>query len=132
MNLQEYLTILTKQVEFKPITEKEEDKILYSYEERTCKFYQRNHLHYWECSFGPKLENTIQNNRKLSDLLQFNLKRMSFLEETIFFDQKTQHLYLRRPIQTNTLKPENLTALWEDFLLNVETIEDRIFPKDNS
>lgn len=132
MNLQEFLTILTKQAEFEALTEKEEDKILYSYEGRTCKFFQRNNLLYWECSFGPKLEDTIQNNQKLSKLLQFNLKRMSFLEEVIFFDQKTQLLYLQKQIQTNILQPENLTTLWEDFLLNVETIEDRIFPKDNS
>ena len=56
---------------------------------------------------------------------------MSFLDEILFFDQKIQQLFLRKQLQANVLQPENLTALWEDFLLNVETIEDRFFPKDN-
>ena len=131
MNLQECLTILMKQAQFEAIAEKEEDKLLYSFEGRICKFFQRNNLLYWECSFGPKLEETIQNNQKLSELLQFNLKRMSFLDEVLFFDQKIKQLFLRKQIQTNILQPENLTTLWEDFLLNVETIENRFFPKDN-
>lgn len=131
MNLQECLTVLTQQAQFEAIAEKEEDKLLYSFEGRICKFFQRNNLIYWECSFGSKLEDTIQNNQKLSELLQFNLKRMSFLDEILHFDPKTQHLYLQKQIPTNTLLPENLTTLWEDFLMNVETIEDRIFPKDN-
>ena len=53
------------------------------------------------------------------------------MDEVLFFDQKIKQLFLRKQIQTNILQPENLTTLWEDFLLNVETIEDRIFPKDN-
>ena len=131
MDLNKCLAILTKQAQFEPLSQKEEDKILYTFEGRICKFFQRNNEIYWDCSFGPKLEDSAQNSQKLSEILQFNLKRMSFLDEILFFDQKIQQLFLRKQLQANVLQPENLTALWEDFLLNVETIEDRFFPKDN-
>ena len=47
MNLQECLTILMKQAQFEAIAEKEEDKLLYSFEGRICKFFQRNSILYW-------------------------------------------------------------------------------------
>ena len=131
MNLQECLTVLTQQAQIEATAEKEEDKLLYTYEGRICKFFQRNNTLYWECTFGPKLEDSPETNQKLSEILQFNLKRMSFLDEVLFFDQKIKQLFLRKQIQTNILQPENLTTLWEDFLLNIETLEDRFFPKDN-
>ncbi len=131
MNLQECLAVLMQQGKFEAIKAKEEDKFLYAYEGRTCKFFQRNNVLFWECSFGPKLEDNAQSSQKLSELLKFNLKRMSFLDEILFFDANSQQLYLRKQMEMNTLSPKNLAALWEDFVLNVETIEDRIFPKDN-
>ena len=128
MNLQECLILLKNQIIFEETSEKEEGKILYTYEGHICKFYQLNHTLYWECSLGPKLENTPQISQKLSQLLQFNLKRMTFLDETLFFDSKTQHLYLRKQINSKNLYSENLATLWEDFILNTETIKDRFFP----
>lgn len=128
MNLQECLALLKKQTVLEETSEKEENKLLYVYEGHICKFFQLNHTLYWECSLGPKLEDTTQNCQRLSELLQFNLKRMSFLEETLFLDSKSQQLYLRKQLSENSLQPENLATLWEDFILNAETIEDRIFP----
>ncbi len=97
---------------------------------RFYKLYQRDQNLIFEGNLGCPLDpHNPQSAAFLSHLLQFNLKRMQFLDETIFIDPRTQQLFLRKQCDANTLTEQNITSVFEDFTLNIEAIEDRFFPK---
>lgn len=97
------------------------------------KIFQRNNLILIQGSIGHVLKpQDSQTTTLLSNLLQFNLKRMQFLYETLFMDPDSQQLYLEKKITTNDLSDKKLLEHFEDFTLNIEVIEDRFFAKKST
>lgn len=100
---------------------------------RIYKIFQRNNLILIQGSIGHVLKpQDSQTTTLLSNLLQFNLKRMQFLYETLFMDPDSQQLYLEKKITINDLSDKKLLEHFEDFTLNIEVIEDRFFAKKSA
>lgn len=109
-----------------------EEKNGYQYffsEKHTYRSYKKNSVVLLQCALGPKLEENAQTSHTLSELLQFNLKRMQILDEVLLLDQEEQQLFLQTTLSLNTLTPEQLRFQLEDFTLNTEVIENKFFPK---
>lgn len=109
-----------------------EEKNGYQYlfsEKHTYRSYKKNSVVILQCALGPKLEGDSQASRMLSELLQFNLKRMQVLDEVLLLDQEEQQLFLQTTLPLDTLTPEQLRFQLEDFTLNTEVIENKFFPK---
>jgi len=99
---------------------------------RSYKIFQTNDSIVFQGSIGHSLNpQDIESSNLLSNLLQFNLKRMQFLDETLFLEPSSQQLYLEKKISTNTVTEQNIWDYFDDFTLNIEVIEDRFFPKSS-
>ena len=75
------------------------------------------------------MSDTFENRNLLAQILQFNLKRMRFLDETLFLNPADKRLYLRQTVDPNDVNEKNLEERFNDFLLNIEVMEERFFPK---
>ena len=107
----------------------EEGCCLWEQDGHRYKTFQRNRKWHWECSWGEKMSDTFEHRNLLSQILQFNLKRMRFLDATLFLNPSDKRLYLRQTIAPETVDEKNLEERFNDFLLNVEVMEERFFPK---
>ncbi len=83
----------------------------------------------FQANLGPQLKDSevSKNTLLLSDILQFNLKRMRVLDESLSLNPETKQLCLRKEISLNKLTLENAWDLFDDFLTNVTVIEKRFF-----
>ena len=93
------------------------------------KAFQSNHKWYWECSWGEEIQDSFECRNLLAQILQFNLKRMRFLDATLFLNPSDKRLYLRRTIVPEEISEKNLEEQFHDFLLNIEVMEEQFFPK---
>ena len=75
------------------------------------------------------MSDTFEHRNLLTQILQFNLKRMRFLDATLFLNPSDKRLYLRQTITPEEVDEKNLEERFNDFLLNVEVMEERFFPK---
>ena len=75
------------------------------------------------------MSDTFENRNLLAQILQFNLKRMRFLDATLFLNPTDKRLYLRQTVDPNDVNEKNLEERFNDFLLNIEVMEERFFPK---
>lgn len=91
-------------------------------------FFQKNQQLCWEGSIGSPLADDSKSRELLNKILQFNLKRMRFIEGTLLLDPTTHQLYLRYGLPIKECSAKNLTDKFTDFLLNLETIEEQFFP----
>lgn len=82
-----------------------------------------------QANLGPQLKDSeaSQNALLLSEILQFNLKRMRVLDESLSLNPETKQLCLRKEISLNKLTAENTWDIFDDFLTNVAVIEKRFF-----
>ena len=94
----------------------------------TCRMYPKNRQCYWECTLGKPLVQNHANSERLMQLLQFNLKRMRFLEGTLLMDPQTHQVYLQYNCHENGDAQKPIGEQWNDFFLNVEVIKDQFFP----
>ena len=129
MGLQDYLAFIQKTLEIESVKKVSEDSYILEHVERTFKLYQRGKQVFLEGSIGSSLKDTPETNAMLAELLQFNLKRTRFLDNIIFLDDDTHQLFLRELLPIEEIPTEELKAHLEDFVLNIEVIEDRFFPK---
>ena len=109
-----------------------EDNGHYTLDDKThsYKIFRLNDSIIFQGSIGHSLNpQDINHSTLLSNLLQFNLKRMQFLDETLFLDPSSQQLYLEKRVTTNAITEQNVWDYFDDFMLNIEVIEDRFFPK---
>ena len=109
----------------------EEGRYQWEHEDHLYRVFQRNRKWYWECSCGTPLEDTYEYRRLLQKILQFNLRRMRFLNATIFLDPSRKQLFLQQAMEPETIKPENLEEAFNDFILNREVIEEKFFPENS-
>ena len=107
----------------------EEGCCLWERDGHRYKTFQRNRKWHWECSWGEKMSDTFEHRNLLSQILQFNLKRMRFLDATLFLNPSDKRLYLRQTIAPETVDEKNIEERFNDFLLNIEVMEERFFPK---
>ena len=107
----------------------EEGCWLWEQDRHRYKTFQRNHKWQWECSWGEEMSDTFEHRNLLAQILQFNLKRMRFLDATLFLNPTDKRLYLRQTIAPEEVDEKNLEERFNDFLLNVEVMEERFFPK---
>ena len=131
MGLQDYLNLTKETLGIKTVKKTEENGYTLVHEARTFRLYQYNKQIVFEGSIGTPLKDTHDTNRMLAELLQFNLKRTQFLDNTIFLEKNTQQLCLREIFSEQDFSPEQLKNHLEDFVLNLEVIEDRFFKKQN-
>ena len=107
----------------------EEGCCLWERDGHRYKTFQRNRKWHWECSWGEGMSDTFEHRNLLAQILQFNLKRMRFLDATLFLNPSDKRLYLRQTIAPEEVDEKNLEERFNDFLLNVEVMEERFFPK---
>lgn len=83
----------------------------------------------FQTTLGDQLKDSeaIKNASLLSEILQFNLKRMRILDETLSLNPETKQLCLRKEISLDKLMPENAWEFFDDFVTNVTIIEKRFF-----
>lgn len=107
-----------------------EDQGIYQWvhEKQQFHFFQKNKQLYWEGSIGNPLTDDSKSRELLSKILQFNLKRMRFVEGTLLLEPETHQLYLRYELPINECSEKRLMDKFTDFLLNLETIEEQFFP----
>ena len=130
MGLQDYLAFVKTTLEIERVKEASENSYILEHPERVFKLYQQGKHIYLEGSIGPSIKDTPETNAKLSELLQFNLKRTQFLNNIVFLDNDTHQLFLRETLpEGEEISSEELKSRLEDFALNIEVIEDRFFPK---
>ena len=125
--MQDYLALIKTMLEIESVKQVAESSYILENTERTFKLYQQGKQVFFEGSIGTPLEDTPETNTKLSELLQFNLKRTQFLDNIIFLDNQTHLLFLREVLTGEETSREALKTLLEDFILNIEVIEDRYF-----
>ena len=129
MGLQDYLASIKGTLEIDTVKKVSENSYILEHKERIFKLYQQGKQVFLEGSIGIPLSDTPETNAKLSELLQFNLKRTQFLDNIVFLDNETNQLFLREILPSEAIPAEVLNARLEDFVLNIEVIEDRFFPK---
>ena len=129
MGLQDYLALANTELEIETIEKTSENSYILRTTGRTFRLYQHGKQVFLEGSIGTPISDAPDTNTMLADLLQFNLKRTQFLDNIIFLDSDTHQLFLREILSEKNLSNEELKALLEDFVLNIEVIEDRFFPK---
>lgn len=129
MGLQDYLDLVKAELEIETVKKVSDNAYILEHTERKFKLYQQGKQIFLEGSIGTTLKDTPETNAMLSELLQFNLKRTQFLDNIIFLDNDTHQLFLRGILPPEEVSAEELKARLEDFVLNIEVIEDRFFPK---
>lgn len=129
MGLQDYLALIEKTFEIEAVKKLSEDSYVLEHPERTFKLYRQGKQVFLEGSIGAPLRDTPETNATLAELLQFNLKRTQFLDNIVFLDKDTHLLFLREILPGEGVPTEELKARLEDFVLNIEVIEGRFFPK---
>jgi len=85
-----------------------------------------------QSTLGSQLKDyeASKNATLLSEILQFNLKRMRVLDETLSLNPETKQLCLRKELPLDKLTPENSWDIFDDFLTNVTVIEKRFCSDD--
>ena len=102
-----------------------------TFRQRDIVFYVQQNKFYMQAAFGDALEESESNASLLQNIAHFNLKRMGVLDECIFFNKESRMLFCRRKLDLMEVEnAKQANELFEDFLLNVEVIEDRFFKKD--
>ena len=127
MNLQDCITLVEKSLGINFVQTNEVYSV--SYEGRTLKIFQRNNVFFLEGSLGHPLVDDIASRSLLGGLLQFNLKRMRFLEGNLYLDDTTQQLFFQQRYELSTLLPPDLETKLDDFFASIEVIEQKFFPK---
>ena len=129
MGLQDYLALAGATLEIETVKKVSDNVYILKQTKRTFKLYQQGKQVFLEGSIGAPLKDTPETNTMLSELLQFNLKRTQFLDNVIFLDNETHQLFFREIFPEKEIPEEAIKAQLEDFILNLEVIEDRFFPK---
>ena len=129
MTLQDYLALIRTELGIETVKKASEDSYTLENTERIFKLYRQGKQIVFEGSIGTPLKDTPETNAMLSQLLQFNLKRVQFLDNVTFLDKESHQLFLREILPGQDISSEELKAHLEDFILNIEVIEDRFFPK---
>lgn len=130
MDLQDYLALAKTVLEIESVKKLSESAYVLEGNKRTFKLYQQGKQMFFEGSIGTSIKETSGTNAMLSELLQFNLKRMQFLSNIIFLDDETHLLFLREVFPIQDISPEQLKEKLEDFVLNIEVIENRFFKEE--
>lgn len=68
-----------------------------------------------------------ENRNLFMNLLDFKLKTMRVMDEVVCLDKDTQQLYCRKFLDPETLNEKNAWEVFDDFLVNIEIIEERFF-----
>ena len=129
MGLQDYLDLVKAALETGTEEKVSDNAYILKSTERIFKLYQHGKQVFLEGAIGYPLKDTAETNAMLSELLQFNLKRTQFLGNIVFLDNDTHQLFFREILPEGDIATEEIKARLEDFLLNIEVIEDRFFPK---
>ena len=129
MGLQNYLDLVEAELEIATARKISDNAYFLEQNGRIFKLYQQGKQVILEGAIGSPLKDTPETNAMLSELLQFNLKRTQFLDNTVFLDSDTHQLFLREVLTREGASEEEIKAGLEDFVLNIEVIEDRFFPK---
>ncbi|MGX8717464.1 MAG: CesT family type III secretion system chaperone [bacterium] len=127
MDLQDYLALAKTVLEIESVKKLSESAYVLERNKRTFKLYQQGKQVFLEGSIGTSIKESAGTNTMLSELLQFNLKRTQFLDNIIFLDDETHQLFLREVFPAQDMSSEQLKEKLEDFVLNIEVIEDRFF-----
>ena len=132
MDLQDYLALAKTVLEIESVKKLSESTYVLEGNKRTFKLYQQGKQVFLEGSIGTSIKESAGTNTMLSELLQFNLKRTQFLSNIIFLDDETHLLFLREVFPIQDTSPEQLKEKLEDFVLNIEVIEDRFFKEETA
>ena len=130
MDLQDYLALAKTVLEIESVKKLSESAYVLERNKRTFKLYQQGKRVFLEGSIGTSIKESAGTNTMLSELLQFNLKRTQFLSNIIFLDDETHLLFLREVFPIQDTSPEQLKEKLEDFVLNIEVIENRFFKEE--
>ena len=129
MGLQDYLALVKATLEIETIKKVSDNAYILEQGKRIFRLYQQGKQVFLEGAIGIPLRDNPETNAMLAEFLQFNLKRTQFLDNIVFLDNDTHQLFFRGIFTEKAIPEEAIKAHLEDFLLNLEVIEDRFFPK---
>ncbi|MDR1254624.1 MAG: CesT family type III secretion system chaperone [Puniceicoccales bacterium] len=136
MTLHDFVTLIYKQLGMPAPKMNEEAKYEFIVDEHwEVSVYAKQKQFMLQAKIGKPLSpsNEEQNCTLLREILDFNLRTMRVMDEIFCMDGETQQLYCRKLLNPSDLNERNGWSFVEDFLVNLEIIEDRFFsnvPKD--
>ncbi|MDR0755745.1 MAG: CesT family type III secretion system chaperone [Puniceicoccales bacterium] len=137
MTLHDFVTLIYKQLRMPAPKTSEEAKYEFIVDEHwEVAVYTKQKQFVLQAKIGKPLSssNEEQNGTLLREMLDFNLKTMRVMDEILCMEGETQQLYCRKLLNPSDLNERNGWSFVEDFLVNLEIIEDHFFsnvPKDN-
>lgn len=132
MKLENFIEIVCKKLEVSIPTAPVDNAYFINYENNKVSISMAGENILLQSTLGSQLKdsNASKNAALLSEILQFNLKRMRVLDETLSLNPETKQLCLRKELPLDRLTPENSWDIFDDFLTNVTVIEKRFFSDD--
>ena len=123
------MELICKKLEISIPTATVDNTYFINYENSNISIYITGENFVFQASLGPLLKDSeaSKNAALLSEILQFNLKRMRVLDETLSLNPETKQLCLRKELPLEKITPENSWDIFDDFLTNVTVIEKRFF-----
>ena len=129
MKLENFMELICKKLEISIPTATVDNTYFINYENSNISICITGENFVFQASLGPQLKDSeaSKNAALLSEILQFNLKRMRVLDETLSLNPETKQLCLRKELPLEKITPENSWDIFDDFLTNVTVIEKRFF-----
>ena len=132
MRLANFVELVCKKLDISSPTAPVDNSYFIAYENSKLSISMIGENILFQATLGPQLKDSeaSKNAALLSEILQFNLKRMRVLEESLSLNPETKQLCLRKELPLDKLTPENSWDIFDDFLTNVTVIEKRFFSDD--
>lgn len=132
MRLEDFIELICKKLEVSTPTAPVDNIYFIDHENNKVSISMAGENILLQSTLGAQLKDSeaTKNAVLLSEILQFNLKRMRVLDETLSLNPESKQLCLRKELPLEKLTPENSWDIFDDFLTNVTVIEKRFFSND--
>ena len=132
MRLENFIELVCKKLDINRPTAPVDNSYFINYENSKVSIRMIGENILFQATLGPELKDSeaSKNAALLSEILQFNLKRMRVLDENLSLNPETKQLCLRKELPLERLTPENAWDIFDDFLTNITVIEKRFFSND--
>lgn len=133
MKLENFIELICKKLDIRIPAAPVDNTYFINYENNKFSISINREAVLLQANLGPQLKDSesSKNSFLLSEILQFNLKRMRVLDESLSLNPETKQLCLRKEVPLNNLTPENAWDIFDDFSTNVAVIEKRFFSDES-
>ena len=132
MSLLDFIELVCKKLDISIPTAPVDNSYFITYENSKVSISIVGEKIFFQATLGPQLKDSeaSKNAALLSEILQFNLKRMRVLDESLSLNPETKQLCLRKELPLKNLTPDNSWDIFDDFLTDMTVIEKRFFNND--